>query len=507
MKKYILLLTLLTLTVCSAFAQNTTLKVSLANSTSKSCHIWLPDAPAHVDRLNTGSFDISLNTNGTGTHQFTLTKPQWAYLRCANSEADSAKSFRYVLYLSPGDHIDFKADFKVPGNGMAVTGKGSNNNQPLMAVSNETQLQEFFKDTLPNRVINKLNAVQRLHESNLGKYIALYKPSDDYIKAWKTDLPYIIADDYYDFKENNKYQVWDAYWRNYDSWQKVTDSLFTTAKLDNADALSSIHYSRLVRDFLLRERERLWYLAEKEPQKFFREWYNTDTLTGQKMVRDDRMNIIHEKIVNKYFTGKPEEFAYAVLFERAVQESAPQNIPEIFERFKSKYPNSDYTALFAPAVDVIIAKRKQGLNDKMIFLADNGIKLKRLEDVIAAVKGKTVLVDMWGTWCGPCREEIEKHSASIHQHFKGKNLDYLYIANYDLKNGEQWKKLIAYHQMEGIHMLANDSLTNDIMSKVKGRGFPTTFIIKKDGTIEQSKTQYPINENALVGQLEAALKE
>lgn len=219
------------------------------------------------------------------------------------------------------------------------------------------------------------------------------------------------------------------------------------------------------------------------------------------------MNIIHEKIVNKYFTGKPEEFAYAVLFERAVQESAPQNIPEIFERFKSKYPNSDYTALFAPAVDVIIAKRKQGINDKMIFAADNGIKLNRLEDVLAAVKGKTVLVDMWGTWCGPCREEIEKHSASIRQHFKGKNLDYLYIANYDLKNGEQWKRLIAYHQMEGIHMLANDSLTNDIMAKVKGRGFPTTFVIKKDGTIEQSKTQYPIDENALVGQLEAALKE
>ena len=135
----------------------------------------------------------------------------------------------------------------------------------------------------------------------------------------------------------------------------------------------------------------------------------------------------------------------------------------------------------------------------------NGTNLSSLDEVLTAMKGKTVLVDMWGTWCGPCREEIEKNSAAIRTHFNGKGLTYLYIANYDKDNSEVWKKLIAYFGIEGTHLLASDKLNDDIMAKVKGSGFPTLFIIKRDGSIEMSKTAYPINREVLIKQLEDAL--
>jgi thiol-disulfide isomerase/thioredoxin len=143
----------------------------------------------------------------------------------------------------------------------------------------------------------------------------------------------------------------------------------------------------------------------------------------------------------------------------------------------------------------------------MVFMAGNGTKFNSLDEVLAAMKGKTVLVVMWGTWCGPCREEIEKNSAAIREHFKDKGLTYLYIANNDMNNQEQWKKLIAYFDMEGTHLLANNLLTEDIMAKVNGQGYPTLFIIKKDGTFEQSKTAYPINRDILFKQLEEDLAQ
>ena len=74
-------------------------------------------------------------------------------------------------------------------------------------------------------------------------------------------------------------------------------------------------------------------------------------------------------------------------------------------------------------------------------------------------------------------------------------------------NEEQWKKLIAYFNLEGTHIMANKSLTDDIMAKVNGKGFPTVFIIKKDGSYEKSKTQSLMNRDILIKQLEGDLAE
>jgi thiol-disulfide isomerase/thioredoxin len=152
----------------------------------------------------------------------------------------------------------------------------------------------------------------------------------------------------------------------------------------------------------------------------------------------------------------------------------------------------------------VVNKQRQTLNSKIVFVAGNGTKLNTFKDVLALNKGKVVFIDMWGTWCGPCREEIEKNAKQLRDHFQGKNVTFLFIANRDTGREKEWKKQIAYFQMEGENILANSKLTEDIMNKVKGSGYPTYIIIKQDGSYEQTVTKYPVNIRALIKEIEAA---
>jgi thiol-disulfide isomerase/thioredoxin len=489
-----------------AIAQKAILHINIGNSKATSCHIWMPDVAFNSDYLKKGSFNISL-TSGAGVHTFDITKSQFAYLMYSNSDADTAKTFNYVLYLSPGDQINFKADFNSEDNGIIVTGKGSNNNQPLLSALAGASVRSLYGDTLPNRIIAFANKHQADLKTALNKYIRLYKPSADFVKNEELNIQYDAVYQYYDFKEENKFSIGQAYARNEDKWKGIQDSLFATIKLNNDEALTAINYTLLLRMFLLREKERLWSESYKNPGVFYKQWYSADVATGEKQFSDDQQNLLQEKIIKYYFTNSSEEFLYAELFDDALGEHNPKNIVLIFDRFKQKYPNSKYIAWFGPAIDTIRTKENQPLTADMVFVANNGTKLNTLEDLLALTKDKTVLLDMWGTWCGPCRNEIHDNGPAIKAYFKGKGLDYFYVANRDLSHEDNWKKLISYLDMKGTHILANDNLTKDIMAKVKGTGYPTYLIIKKDGTYEQSKAGYPMKRDVLIKQLEEALAQ
>lgn len=488
-----------------AAAQKAVLHITLLNSTNPDCSLSTSDA-FDFDYLKKGDIDIHLGKGYKSLYTFNLTQPRVVSFFCSRDSTRS-NSLSYVFFLSPGDDLFFKADFSKNNDGIVVTGKGANNNQPLIGSFDNIDLMKFYGDTIPNRVIDVINHQQSIYKSNAESYIKQFKPTAAFIKNINYNVEYNAANTYYNFKENNKFQVRDAYTRNFDKWQHVNDSLFAIIKLNNNDALISNSYTGLIRSFLMREKERLWGESFKNPAAFFKEWYNTDATAGSKLFNDDQQNLLKEKIINKYFTGKSAEYLYAVLLDNATAERNPKNIVQIFERFMQRYPHSKYVEWFSPSIDTVKRRQQQRLTADMVFVTDNGIKLNNFDEVLALTKGKTILLDMWGTWCGPCRSEIEKNGAAIKAHFKDKGVSYLYVANFDLQNEKEWKSLIAYFDLKGTHILANKNLSQDIMAKVKGNGYPTYVVIKKDGSYEQSKAGYPMNRDLLIKQLEEALAQ
>ena len=95
-----------------------------------------------------------------------------------------------------------------------------------------------------------------------------------------------------------------------------------------------------------------------------------------------------------------------------------------------------------------------------------------------SLKGKYVLIDCWGTWCGPCIAEMPKVK-EYQEKYKDK-LVVLGVNQGDTK--EQVEKFITPNNYTWTHLM-NGKGDDDFVLKFNVAGFPTKFIINPEGKI------------------------
>ena len=91
-------------------------------------------------------------------------------------------------------------------------------------------------------------------------------------------------------------------------------------------------------------------------------------------------------------------------------------------------------------------------------------------------RGKTVVLNFWATWCGPCRTEIPAFTEFAEEN---PDIPVLGIA----MDGDQPAKLRRAVKQLGIGypvLLAD----NDVKQKYKVSTLPTTVVVDKDGQVK-----------------------
>jgi|UniRef100_UPI00404AD8B1 thiol-disulfide isomerase/thioredoxin len=119
-------------------------------------------------------------------------------------------------------------------------------------------------------------------------------------------------------------------------------------------------------------------------------------------------------------------------------------------------------------------------------------------------RGKTVLIDIWATWCGPCVASMPHNSELAEQHAKD-GLVVLAIcaddsrANYDgwVKRNAQKYKFLTAHDTAG-----KDNWDKSVFNTQFGvSGFPTLFLIDQEGKLVGSTSGGGPGENPHVTRL------
>jgi len=109
-------------------------------------------------------------------------------------------------------------------------------------------------------------------------------------------------------------------------------------------------------------------------------------------------------------------------------------------------------------------------------------KLETLEGrtvSLSQMKGKVVFLNVWATWCGPCREEMPSME-TLYDQFKG-NRDFVMLA---VSQDTKGKSVVApYVEKNGYHFTVLLDPENEVSESYDVSGVPETFIIDRRGRI------------------------
>ena len=119
-------------------------------------------------------------------------------------------------------------------------------------------------------------------------------------------------------------------------------------------------------------------------------------------------------------------------------------------------------------------------NDDVADMSDGE---KILRKIIEPYKGRVILLDIWGTWCGPCKEALS-HSAEEYRRLKDFDIVYLYLAN--RSEDEAWKNVIKEYQVIGdnvVHYNLPAEQQAAVEHFLNVQGWPTYKLIDREGNV------------------------
>jgi thiol-disulfide isomerase/thioredoxin len=121
---------------------------------------------------------------------------------------------------------------------------------------------------------------------------------------------------------------------------------------------------------------------------------------------------------------------------------------------------------------------------------------------LADYRGKILVLDFWGTWCGPCIQMIPA-AKQLHEHYKEKDVAFLAIhtAGTDMRLVKRLMKQQEWNVATGLDK-GEDIVEGRTIQAYGVQGFPTILVIDRQGKIAFNSGIEPENHESAIKEME-----
>jgi thiol-disulfide isomerase/thioredoxin len=170
-----------------------------------------------------------------------------------------------------------------------------------------------------------------------------------------------------------------------------------------------------------------------------------------------------------------------------------------------------YTDYLRDAIDTANVAMIRGVHDKLQRFAAGASSPEFVyPDVhdatisLSSLRGHYVYIDVWATWCGPCKAELP-FLKEVEKKYEGRNIRFVGLSVDVIKDADKWKKFVTDNGLEGCQVMADHDFTSDFIADFNITSIPRFILIDPEGKIVSANASRPSNP-ALAVQLTKLLE-
>lgn len=182
-----------------------------------------------------------------------------------------------------------------------------------------------------------------------------------------------------------------------------------------------------------------------------------------------------------------------------------EELIRLIQEFKNNYPQSEflpYLNNLQKSMAEYLAIADSPFNKEIKFIDNENIN--SLDECVSIFKGKKIYIDVWASWCLPCRAEF-KHLDNLKTLLDSNDIVLLFISIDSGRFEEMWPDLIKFYNLKGFHINANNQLDGDLRRIYNNGGsmtIPWNILVDENGQIMQLHASRP----SQLGQLEKEIE-
>jgi cytochrome c biogenesis protein CcmG, thiol:disulfide interchange protein DsbE len=122
---------------------------------------------------------------------------------------------------------------------------------------------------------------------------------------------------------------------------------------------------------------------------------------------------------------------------------------------------------------------------------------------LSDLRGRPVVLNVWATWCGPCREEMP----AIERVYRSYKELGLVVIGLNLTSQDFEQAVFAFVQELGLTFPIALDRDGSVGDRYRPLGLPTTYFIDSQGVIQSVVVGGPMSESLIQSKVEALFQE